>query len=369
MLIKRIKHKYFHSIARKGIHYVEPVSYRDSDALVRTVYDQMDRDFELVPPLTIHAPVPDLLAGVWSIVRESMVAGSVSRTEREAIPAAVSHINQCPFCVDVHSTMLHGGSEHEVASVLLSGNVDQLPDSRIGNIVRWALATRSPDAEILRVPPFSKDEAPELIGTAVLFHYINRMVNIFLDESPFSVLPKWLRWTKGFMPRVAGKAIGKQILGVRITAGESLQLLPAAELPSEFSWAESNSAVAGAFARFAAVTEQQGLKVLSAAVRNLVTERVENWNGDDPGMSRHWVEDAVSSLSEPDQAAGRLTLLTALASYQVDQQVIDEYRRHFPSDGQLIAATSWASFAAARRISSWLHADSRSEALYRKSVA
>ena len=142
MLINRITHKLFDSVASKGIHYVEPISYRNSDGLVRIVYDQMDRDFELVPPLTIHASVPDLLAGVWSMIRESMVAGSVSRTEREAIPAAVSNINQCPFCVDVHSTMVHGGSEHEVARVLLSGDVDQLPDSRIGNIARWALATR-----------------------------------------------------------------------------------------------------------------------------------------------------------------------------------------------------------------------------------
>ena len=139
--------------------------------------------------------------------------------------------------------------------------------------------------------------------------------------------------------------------------------------PVSLAATTSNSAVAGAFARLSAVTEQQGAKVLSAAVRNLVTERVENWNGDDPGMSRHWVEDAVSRLTEPDQAAGRLTLLTALASYQVDEQVIDEYRQHFPSDGQLIAATSWASFAATRRISSWLYADSRSEAQHHKRVA
>ncbi|MCH7689258.1 MAG: carboxymuconolactone decarboxylase family protein [Planctomycetes bacterium] len=355
MLAERIERKIFKDIAPKGIHYIKPVHYRDAQGLVATVYDQLLREFQLVPPITIHAAVPELLAGVWSMTRESMVAGDVSRAEREAIPAAVSHINQCPFCVDVHSTMLHGGSEHGVAAAILSGNVDQLPDSRIGNIARWALATRSPGAEILRTPPFSPEEAPELIGTAVAFHYINRMVNVFLDESPFALLPIGLRWTKGFIPRVAGKVIAKRILGVSVTPGESLDLLPDAELPPEFSWAESNPAVAGAFARLSAVIEQAGADVLSDEVRDLVRQHVESWNGDDPGMSRRWVEDAVAGLREPDQAAARLTLLTALASYQVDEKVIHEFRQHYPSDAQLIAATAWASFTAARKVSSWLH--------------
>ena len=355
MLAERIERKIFKDIVPKAIHWIEPVKYDHAEGLVRVVYDQMLRDFELVPPVTLHSAVPELLAGVWSIVRESMFAGNVSRTEREAIPAAVSHINECPFCVDVHSTMLHGGSEHDVAGAMLSGQVDQLPDSRIGNITRWALATRSPDATILRAPPFSREEAPELIGTAVAFHYINRMVNVFLDDSPFTLLPAWLRWTKRFMPRVAGKAVAKRILGVSVTPGESLDLLPDAELPPEFTWAESNPAVSGAWARLSAVAEQAGADVLSDEVRELVREHVASWNGDGPGMSRRWVEDAVAGLREPDQTAARLTLLTALACYQVDQQVIHEFRQHYPSDAQLIAATAWASFTAARRVSSWLH--------------
>jgi AhpD family alkylhydroperoxidase len=355
MFVERIERKFFKDIAPKGIHYIKPVNYGDAQGLVATVYDQMRGEFQLVPPITIHAAVPELLAGVWSMIRESMVAGPVSREEREAIPAAVSQINECPFCVEVHSTMLHGGSEHELASAMLAGQDDQIPDSRIGNIARWALATRSPGAEILRTPPFSMEEAPQLIGTGVAFHYINRMVNVFMDESPFTSAPKWLRRIQGLIPRVAGKAIAKRVLGVSVTPGKSLDLLPDAELPPEFLWAKSNPEVAGAWARLSAVTQQAGADVLSDEVRDLVREHVEFWNGDDPGMSRRWVEDAVAGLGEPDKAAARLTLLTALASYQVDERVINEFRQQHPSDAHLIAATAWASFAAARRVSSWLH--------------
>ena len=88
MLVERIERKFFKDIAPKGIHYIKPVNDRDAQGLVAIVYDQMRREFQLVPPITIHAAVPELLAGVGSMIRESMVAGGVSRAEREAIPAA-----------------------------------------------------------------------------------------------------------------------------------------------------------------------------------------------------------------------------------------------------------------------------------------
>jgi hypothetical protein len=49
-----------------------------------------------------------------------------------------------------------------------------------------------------------------------------------------------------------------------------------------------------------------------------------------------------------------LTLLTALASYQVDKSIVEDFRSHYPEDAQLIAATAWASFTAARRVGVWL---------------
>ena len=188
---------------------------------------------------------------------------------REAATAAVSRINECPFCVDVHTTMLHGGTEHSLAKSLLNGDVDNLPPSRTGRIVEWALAGHSPDAEIVKSPPFSEEEAPEFIGTAVAFHYINRMVNIFLDDSPIPV-PSFLKWLKAPLGRLAGSLFGKRILGLSVEPGDSLSFLPNAPLPDEFSWAKSNTTVAGAFARFAAVIEEAGKTVVPIRVRELV---------------------------------------------------------------------------------------------------
>lgn len=49
-------------------------------------------------------------------------------------------------------------------------------------------------------------------------------------------------------------------------------------------------------------------------------------------------------------------MLAAFASYQVDARVLDEARTRPGAAGDelLVAATDWASFAAARRIGGWL---------------
>jgi hypothetical protein len=160
---------------------------------------------------------------------------------------------------------------------------------------------------------------------------------------------------------VFGATAGKRFVR-RQQQGDTLQFVPQATLPDDLSWATSNPAVAGAFAGFAQVVEEVGKAVLPEGVRILVSERVQAWNGEALGLSRRWVEDAVVDIKEEHRAAARLTLLTALASYQVDSSVVEDFRSHYPEDAQLIAATAWASFTAARRASIWLSSPFRAAA-------
>ncbi len=113
--------------------------------------------------------------------------------------------------------------------------------------------------------------------------------------------------------------------------------------------------MAGAFARWSAAAEQAGVDRIPNAVRELVLDRVATWDGQDMGLSGRWVEETISPLASPQRSAGRLALLAALASYRVDDQVIGAFRERHPSDEDLIAATAWASYVAARRVNSWLH--------------
>jgi hypothetical protein len=140
----------------------------------------------------------------------------------------------------------------------------------------------------------------------------------------------------------------------RKTAGTSLTLVPEAELPTDMGWAASSPTVAGAYARWAAVVEMAGQEALPANVRLLVRAHVASWNGEVSSLSRSWAEDALAGLDDTEKPAARLTLLTALASYQVDDGIINTFRAQHPGNDQLIAAAAWASFTAARRVGTWL---------------
>ena len=66
------------------------------------------------------------------------------------------------------------------------------------------------------------------------------------------------------------------------------------------------------------------------------------------------MEKALAGLDDAEKPAARLTLLTALAPYQIDENTIAAFSAQQPGDDKLIAATAWASFTAARRIGTWL---------------
>jgi hypothetical protein len=202
--------------------------------------------------------------------------------------------------------------------------------------------------------PFSPHEGPEIIGTAVAFHYINRMANIFLGDSLLPVpLPSTL---KGLTYRLYAATEGKRVVR-RLLPGKSLKFLPQAQLPDDLDWAAFNPVIGHAFAGFAQIVEQAGSSILPEQVRTLVKKKVQAWNGETMGIGRRWVEDAVVELKQQDQAAARLTLLTALASYQVDSGIVEAFRRQYEggrADTGLIAATAWASLTAARRAGEWL---------------
>jgi AhpD family alkylhydroperoxidase len=330
------------------IQYVKAVPYGTAAGLTAEVYRQMQADFLPIPLLTLHSPVPEVMAGVWSILRETLLAGNVARSLKEVVAATVSKTNACPFCVDAHTSMLHATSNHDAASAILRGDYDSIHDPRLHALVRWVLANRTPHANGVLPPPFSHHDAPEIIGTAITFHYINRMVNVFLGDTLLP-MPSAL---KGLTGRLVGATAGRKMVR-RLQQGNSLKFIPQAQLPDDLSWAVANPAVAGAFAGFAEVVEQAGKRVVPEQVRVLVSERVQAWNGEAMGLSRRWVEDAVADVGEEYQPAARLALLTALASYQVDSSVIEAFQSQYPEDAQLVAATAWASFTAARRASVW----------------
>ena len=334
-----------------GVKYIQPISAGSAEGLVAEVYSQIKQEFgSLVEPFTLHSPIPNLLAGAWMAARESQLVGRVRRDLKEAVAAVVSTINHCPYCIDAHTITLKAIGKHKASQAITNGEIDQISDSKMYSMIRWASATRSPGSEPLLSPPFSREEEPEVIGTAVFYHYINRMVTILLTETP---LPSNRSWLKRPLKKLASLLFSEAVRRT-IPRGESLRFLPEADLPPDLSWSKQVPTIAQAFACLASTIDSVGIRTLSPEVCKLIQEQVRTWKGEDPGLSRGWTEHKIRGLGEASQAAGRLTLLTALAPHQVDDETILNFQTYFPEDEELLGALAWASFTAARKIGTWL---------------
>jgi AhpD family alkylhydroperoxidase len=338
------------------VKYVHPVRQEVATGLVAAVYAQVATDFKVLPPLTLFSPAPKLLAGAWSLVRETLLVGPVARLPKEVVATAVSRVNACTYCVDAHTMMLGGAGARPAADALRGAQPEQIDDSTMRSLAIWAWRTRSMADQTPEAPPFDRASAPQMIGTAIAFHFINRLVNVFLGPSPVQ-LPPGLRWAKGLLGRIAEHTFARRLLTLSPVPGLSLDLLPEVAVPEEFHWACGNPFVAGAFGRLAVAIDEVGCRVIPAQVRELVNARLCRWQGESMGLSRNWVEAEIRPLEESVKPVGRLALLTALASYQVDATVVEGSRaRLYDDDEALLGTVSWAAFAAVRRIASWLTA-------------
>lgn len=325
------------------IKYVTPVLPANADGLVARVYAQTEHDFGMVaPPVALHSPEPAVLAAAWAMLREPLVAtGDEGRAEKEVVAAAVSAANACPYCLAIHTAAAQELVPGVDASGISSGSLDS---PRLKEAAVWA---RSSGLRGSAQSPPSGNFA-ELAGVAVNFQYLTRMVSVFLPDSP--------------LPPMTPKAIGGWVMGMLASAmttpdavpGESLELLPDAPLPKEFSWAAGVPRIASTFAGAAAAIDQAAAKVVTAPVRDLLAARLDAWDGQPLGPSRAWADEAVATLDEADRAGARLALLTAFAPYQVTKGDVAAFRSANPADSALTTLTSWASMAATRTVASWL---------------
>jgi AhpD family alkylhydroperoxidase len=335
------------------IHYITPVKDSEAQGLVGAVYRQMKHDFGmLAEPYILHSPEPELLAGAWALGRESAMPGAVPQHVKEAVAAAVSRTNTCPYCVEAHELLFVASGTQEVPDL---DHPDTISDPRTRAIVEWALATRTPSSPILLDPPFSAGEAPELLARVVVFEYFNRMVKVLLDRSLLADAPLVrLPWIRRLMRPVVLALLSRAVKR-NTAAGASLEFLSNdADLPHELRWAKSHPVLGRAMSAFHHTTAELGEHVLPEDARSLVRGRVSVWQGEDMGLSRRWAQDAVADLDPSTRPAARLALLTALASHQVDESVVDAFRQRAPEDRQLLALLSWASWLAAVRVGSWL---------------
>ncbi|MFJ9829572.1 carboxymuconolactone decarboxylase family protein [Streptomyces sp. NPDC101160] len=313
----------------KQIRHIAAVPHTEARGLVAEVYAQARREFGVVaPPLALHSPAPEALAASWLLLRETLLAESrVSRAAKEAVATAVSRANDCSYCVEVHEATLEtlsgAGAHGALAERVFGGDTGPAGEEPL---------------------PFDAADAPEILGTAVTFHYLNRMVRLFLPDSPVpDAAPAAGR---GPVMRMVARAM-RPDTGTAVVPGASLNLLPAAPLPAGLGWARPNPAVADALARAVASVDYAAERWIPESVRELLHTELAAHDGTTPGPSRAWLAAATAGLTAEHLPAGRLALLIALNPHQITDADITEFRAAHPGDRELVELASWAALTAA----------------------
>lgn len=319
----------------------------ETEGLVARVYAQSQRDFFVNGTITSHASVPRLMAGMWLGGREAaLVDDRLPAWLKKAMGAALSQENRCPYCGDMLLSLTHGASEHRTADAIRAGKVETIENETLRRRLAWTRAVVRADAPELSAPPFTTAEMPEALGTIVTFGYTNKITDLTMNGSP---VPSAM---KGMSLRMFGVEL-RESTKLALEPGASLDLLPPAPVPEELWWARANPRIADALARWIAVVDGAVDDVLPPRVREHVESHVAAWRGGHPPISRAWLEDAVAGLEGRDRDLARLAILVAVASYQVDDGIIEEVRARGVDEAGLVKLGAWAALLAARRVVAW----------------
>ncbi|WP_369250178.1 carboxymuconolactone decarboxylase family protein [Streptomyces sp. R41] len=318
--------------------YTTPPPPKSATGVTAAVYAQLAEDFgiERATTFVVLSSAPEIMAAAWALMRESLIAGGGDRTGKELAALGVSEANRCPFCVDAHTMLLHATGDHSLAEAMVRGETPA--DERHARVLAWGRASRTPGAAELTPYPFPGAHAPAYIGTALSFHFINRIVSALLTEN---LLPGNVQRFRA-VRSLAGRSVAKTVRR-RPSPGAGLALLD--DPGPGPDWAQG-STVGPAYAALRdAATAGAGL--LDEGDRILVRETLEAWDGTHPPLGR----DELPDRSRP---GARLALLAALAPYRITDEDVTAWRRPIHTDHCLVHLVAYGAFAAVDRIESAL---------------
>ncbi|NJK44638.1 MAG: hypothetical protein HC933_10440, partial [Pleurocapsa sp. SU_196_0] len=270
----------------------------------------------------VHAAQPTLLAGVWALFRETQLASGVPRAHQETIALLVAEENRCPWCIEAHELALH-------------------TQPRVPEIVAWYTANPDP-FKATPHPAFTPEAFIAHRAAVLLWQYINRITNVLLVDSAWQRFGSW----RAPLTRVMGRVFSAFFLHRRYEPGRALVFVSDAPLPRHLAWAGSHRTIAAALAYFHQQIHQLGAAHIPPTVQHFVLEFVDAHRHQNMGLSRRWTDGAVEPLEPNQRSLAKLLLLTAFASYQIDESVVQAVRGSLPTDADLLAVLAWGSYVA-----------------------
>ncbi|MGW7200125.1 carboxymuconolactone decarboxylase family protein [Streptomyces chryseus] len=319
--------------------YTDPLPPRAATGVTADVYAQLSTDFgiEGASTFVVLSASPPLLTGAWALLRESLLAGRASRTDKQVVAAGVSLANRCPFCVDAHTVLLHATGDHRLAEVIARGEVPTDPGHAA--LLAWAKGTRTGEAG---EPPFPAAHAPEFIGTALAFHFINRVVSSLLTETMLPGNVQRYRLVRSLAGRSLSRTVRREP-----APGASLGLLETSG--PEPAWA-AGAPAGTAYAALRAAA-RQGAALLPEEDRAYVRDAVAASGGEHPALTGDWLP------ARDERPGARLALLAALAPYRITDEDVAAWRGPHHTDHCLVHLVAYGAITATERVEAALATD------------
>lgn len=308
--------------------YTSPAPPKSATGEMADVYAQLATDFGIKDATTfvVLSASPPLLTATWALMRESLLAGRASRTGKELVAAGVSLANRCPFCATAHAVLLHATGDHRLAETVLRGGEPEDPGDR--SLLAWG-------KDMSRPRPFPEHETAEYVGTALAFHFINRVVSSLLSEQ---MLPGGLEKYR-LVRRTAGRSLAATVRR-DLRPGTSLTLLgTAGEAPP---WA-AGSPVGTAYGALLSAA-RQGAGLLSDEDAAFVRQSVAGWDGVAPLPLN------APLPSRAERPGARLALLAARAPYRITDEDVAAWRLPPFTDHCLVHLIAFGAICAVERV-------------------
>jgi AhpD family alkylhydroperoxidase len=319
--------------------YTEPQPPKAATGRVAEVYDQLAREFGIDEPVTfvVLSSAPELLAPAWALMRESLIAGPGSRTGKELAALGVSLANRCPFCVDAHTVLLHATGDHALAERLARG--ERPENEEHARVLEWGKQTRVPGGLGPEPYPFPGEDAPGYLGTALAFHFINRIVSALVTENLLPGNVQRFRAVRSLAGRTLARTVRRPA-----RPGAALALLDLPDPGESPAWA-GGTAVGPAYAALLRAAMAGGA-LLDADDQDLVEEVLLDWDGAHPSLTPDPFPD------RRERPGARLALLAALAPYRITDEDVAAWRRPEHTDHCLVHLVAYGAFLAVDRIES-----------------
>jgi alkylhydroperoxidase family enzyme len=328
------------------IKHINYISERQALQDLKEIYKHIKLNFGTVAePFVLHSLDAKLTAGIWVLLYETVIiSNKVERSLKEAIATCVSEINKCTFCVDAHSIMLFGTDKKLIDKISKIKNSKIDLDSKTDNIINWALKSNKLDGEVTKIQPFTKEEAEEIIGTVILFNYINRMVAIFAHKTP---LP--MSFMKKQMQNIASKFIFNKAILKTKRKGESLKFLTDEYKQKYVDKTINYSEIKIALENFSFQIQHNIKDIISEELKLLLEKEAKKLHLLNDSLGKEKLFSFLQKVKNKDRQIAEFCFLVMFSPYKIYEKHINFLKQNY-NDKEILYISSFCSFIIAENI-------------------